>query len=598
MNRIVLILPVLACLSCACSGEGDKPASGKPDTTGTIVYEVAQTGGPSVLYAQSTTDGEPEALSDTWKIDDPCRPDISPDGRNVVFTARENGTLNIYLYDLTTGKVPQCLTGDYDVDCKDARFNADATGIIFSKGGQIALMDLPTKKTSVLTFDSSASNSQPAISADGKTVVFVSPFGSKTQLVRLDVESLSSSTFQPADQVSPGCPVFVGDKIVYEASGTGILVDGKTVFKLGRSPSPAFGDWAVYELGGEARIGNIVSGENYSLELGTLMSFLAFSPKQVAIATPEDGGREPGPSEGGNGDVITSDTNRPELKGRLVYHNYTSYDAMDSRMYIYDFSDNSLTEISKGWTTITHPMNAHFSADGKWIVFMGIGKATDSWDIFLWEIGSGKQPKNITPDGRYRDEDPKFSADGTKICFKRNEHLCEYIVRTDSFTQLTNGGNDSFGMPYYTVDGTKVLFGGGSGSGSYIGLYDLKTNTSKKLYDKANTVEYYPITIDADSFYYTQNYSPDNHADQLFKGYFDGRAARYLPFNKSNADYSDAFPVSSGWLFLVSTRAGGKGQYDLYIANEKSGSIYSLNAYNGRINTSLNELGPAYTTAR
>ena len=121
---------------------------------------------------------------------------------------------------------------------------------------------------------------------------------------------------------------------------------------------------------------------------------------------------------------------------------------------------------------------------------------------------------------------------------------------------------------------------------------------AEELYDKANTVEYYPITLDEDCFYYTQNYSPDNHADQLFKGWFDGRTSKYLPFNKSNADYSDAYPVSAGWLFLVSTRSGGKGQYDLYIANENSGSIYSLNTYNAKINTSLNELGPAYTTAR
>lgn len=598
MRRIALILPVLACLSCVSCRDGNQNDFGKPDTAGTIVFEATRAGGSSVLYAQSAKDGEAVNLTGTWKIDDPCRPDISPDGRNVVFTARERGTWNIYFYDLTTGKLPECLTADQDVDCKDARFTADGNGVIYSKGGQIAIMDLSTKKSNVLTFDNSASNCQPAISADGKTAVFVSPLGNKTQLVKLDVESMSSSTFQSSGQADLKCPVFVGDKVAYEASGTGILVDGKTVFELGRSPSPAFGDWLVYELGGEARIGNIVSGENYSMDIDSLMSFLAFSPKQVAIAAPEDGGREPGPVPGQNDDEITSDTNRPELKGRLVYHNYTSYDSMDSRMYIYDFADNSLTEISKGWTTVTHPMNAHFSSDGKWIVFMGIGKATDSWDIFLWEIGSDKQPKNITADGRYRDEDPKFSSDGTRVCFKRNEHLCEYTVSTDSFRQLTNGSNDSFGMPYYTVDGTQILFGGGSGSGSYIGLYDLGTNTSRKLYDKANTVEYYPITIDADSFYYTQNYSPDNHADQLFKGYFDGRASQYLAFNKSNADYSDAYPVSAGWLFLVSTRSGGKGQYDLYIANEKSGSIYSLNTYNGRINTSLNELGPAYTTAR
>ncbi len=78
------------------------------------------------------------------------------------------------------------------------------------------------------------------------------------------------------------------------------------------------------------------------------------------------------------------------------------------------------------------------------------------------------------------------------------------------------------------------------------------------------------------SFYYTCHVSATDTHDQLYKGFFDG----------------------SGWLLLVSTRKDSKGGYDLYIAHEKSGSIYSLTNYNSLINTTKNELGPDYTSAR
>lgn len=128
-------------------------------------------------------------------------------------------------------------------------------------------------------------------------------------------------------------------------------------------------------------------------------------------------------------------------------------------------------------------------------------------------------------------------------------------------------------------------------------LWDIKARTVTKLYDKPGTVEYYPITIDKESFYYSQHVSPTDNHDQLYKGFFDGRTSIYLAFNKKNADYSDACPVSNEWLILVSTRSDSKGGYDLYIANETSGAIYPLSDYNSSINTSKNELGPDYIPA-
>ena len=284
---------------------------------------------------------------------------------------------------------------------------------------------------------------------------------------------------------------------------------------------------------------------------------------------------------------------RPELKGKMVYHHYTSYDAMDSKMYIYDFEENSLKCISEGWKNVKHPMNGHFSPNGDFVTFMGIGDG-GTWDVFVYYFGE-KQPVNLTLEGDYRDEDPKVSYDGNRIVFKRNDRISEINLEDRSLKVLSSiSGSGHHSMPYYTIDGKKAVCGCGSEGEDYIGLWDFATSTMKVLYDRKGVVEYYPITLDAESFYYSAHVSQTNRHDQLYKGFFDGSPSQKLKFNNTNADYSDACPVSAGWLILCSTRSDSKGGYDLYIAHETSGAIYPLSDYNSSINTSLNELGADY----
>lgn len=312
-------------------------------------------------------------------------------------------------------------------------------------------------------------------------------------------------------------------------------------------------------------------------------------------------GETPDPENGGaSGDEIVSDTALPPLTGKLVFHNYTSYDAEDAVLYLYDFAENRLTALSRDWTVVRHPMNGHFSPDGKRLVFMGIGAATGSWDIFLYDLEKGGEPVNLTPDGRYRDEDPKFSFDGTSIAFKRNDRLARIAVATGALEILSenDGGKDPYSMPYYSTDGSRLVFGGGAGSSAYIGCWDLRSASVSILVDRPGITDYYPITLDEEAFYFSSHYSATNPCDQLYKGFWSGAEPVRLAFNRSDADYSDAFPVGKGWLFLVSTRRGGKGGYDLYIAHETSGAIYSLDQYNLSLNTSKNELGPAYCAVR
>ena len=281
-------------------------------------------------------------------------------------------------------------------------------------------------------------------------------------------------------------------------------------------------------------------------------------------------------------------TDAPSLKGKLIYHNYTTYDMGDSKMYSYDFGTNELKCISENWN-IRNAMNAHFSPDGKQITFMGIGEETGTWDIFLYDLSGTTSPVNLTPYGSTRDEDPKFSPDGKRIAFKQDFRVAEMNLETTKVTRLSPA---DYSMPYYNADGTKLICSKGDGSTSSIAVIDIKSRTIKTLYDAPNVQDYYPINADETSFYYSVGYTETNRIDQVYRGYWSGLKSKRLPFNGTDGDYSDAYPVNSDWVILCSTRKGSLGGYDLYIANAVSGEIFPMTDYNEGINTSKNELGP------
>jgi len=304
----------------------------------------------------------------------------------------------------------------------------------------------------------------------------------------------------------------------------------------------------------------------------------------------------------GQHEVSTSErtaasTTLPALTGKLVYHSYRSYGAV-SKLYLYNFATNQLTWISQSWN-IYDPMNAHFNNDGTKIVFMGEATKGGKWDIYLWTVGSTSAPVNLTAGDGCRDEDPKFSPNGTKICFKQTPaggvgNLKIMDLNGVITNSVTNNTIES-GMPYFTKDSAALLYARGAGSTSDIYMVNVDGTNDHALANVSGVQEYYPIVRDSATFLYTRWVSATNQSDQVYLGYFANNTRTSLPFNTTNADYSDAFPCDSSKVVLSCDKTGGSGAYDLYIADMTSGSMYSLSSYNTGINTSLNELGACYT---
>ena len=161
----------------------------------------------------------------------------------------------------------------------------------------------------------------------------------------------------------------------------------------------------------------------------------------------------------------------PALTGRLVFHRYSCYSCNDSQLFLYNFSTNSLSEISTGWDNVQNSMNAHFSPDGSKIVFMGTAAGTNNWDIFLWDINSPGLPKDLTAylGSASDNEDCKFSSGGTKIIFKHNGVLTE-MDTTGKIIRNFPVPQSEASMPYYENGDTAILYAGMVGSLSNIYL--------------------------------------------------------------------------------------------------------------------------------
>ncbi|HJV18265.1 MAG TPA: hypothetical protein VJ552_00175 [Sediminibacterium sp.] len=294
-------------------------------------------------------------------------------------------------------------------------------------------------------------------------------------------------------------------------------------------------------------------------------------------------------------DTFNPPVHQPALLGRLIFHSYTCYTCNDAEIFLYDFATGKLSSLSAAWN-ITNPMNAHFSPDGKSIVFMGLQQGS-GWDIFSWRIGSSGMPVNLTARyGNLRDEDPKYAADGFHIVFKQNGQLKEAdtlgnIVRSFDVPQTEAS------MPYYAKADSVILYSGMDASGKETDIFQLslKTGYVRPLAAQAGIQEYYPIARDDTSYLYSRWYSASNRSDQVYLGFLNGRNPQRLLFNESGADYSDAYPVNSRFLILSSTVSGGKGGYDLFVADMVSGAKWSLNTYHLSVNSSKNELGACYT---
>ena len=288
----------------------------------------------------------------------------------------------------------------------------------------------------------------------------------------------------------------------------------------------------------------------------------------------------------------------PTLNGRLLFHRYTSYNDYDSRLFLYDFHDRSLTCISESWP-IDHAMNAHFAPDGEQIVFMGLPKGkrdSNDWDVFCWKFGSNREPENLTQGNGLRDEDPNFAPDGKSIVFKQAGRIAILDLETKAVHKINVPGEAERSMPVFVSNGRKIVMMEDAGAEGDLYVCDRNGTHRKAVAAEPRLQEYFPVRWGKDRLLYVRWHSADNRNDQIFVHDWKTGTNQPLPFCKEDANYSDPCPIDGRWVFFSSTREGGAGGYDLYLGDSVTGAVHGI-AY-GTLNTKAEELGASYLPRR
>lgn len=271
-------------------------------------------------------------------------------------------------------------------------------------------------------------------------------------------------------------------------------------------------------------------------------------------------------------------------RGWLLWHSYSEYSALDSRLYLRAPND-SVTEISGDFV---HPMNGSFGVTPNQVTFMAIDKDEDEWDIYLYDSGN---IRNLTEKSGFRNEDPKWSPDGKQIVFKRgywDNSVGDFVydlamldIDTYEVTMLTNDRAE-YAMPFFSEDGKYIYYTRYTDGIGSIYRMNMATHETEDIYSETGVTAYYPI-VKGEMVYFAKWYSAENHSDQLMC--YDGSNISVLPFNSEQHDCSDPCPVMDDAMIYSGTANGG---YDLYYYNGKKSVRLT------EFCSDLNELGADY----
>ncbi|MBE6851480.1 MAG: hypothetical protein E7504_07085 [Ruminococcus sp.] len=284
--------------------------------------------------------------------------------------------------------------------------------------------------------------------------------------------------------------------------------------------------------------------------------------------------------------LASSEDLHPVQEGCILYHSYSSYEAMDSKLKLHDFSTGTQRTITNDH--FVHAMNGDFGSHCFDVVFMAIDPDADEWDIFRYHALTG-EIINLTEHSGFRNEDPKFSPDGMHLVFKRGRwegdsfvyDLAEMDLRSGVITMLTNDAKEE-SMPCYAADGSCIYYAQSDQGKTAICAYSTADGSSRVLYEEEGIHAYYPLASE-NGLYFTRWYSTEFRNDSI-ACLKDGKPVM-LPFCDAQSDNSDPYPLQDGSLFFSSTRAGN---YDLYFYDRTS--VHPMET----LNTEQHELGTAY----
>jgi hypothetical protein len=266
-------------------------------------------------------------------------------------------------------------------------------------------------------------------------------------------------------------------------------------------------------------------------------------------------------------------------------------------LYIYDLSSGQTYPVPL--SGLTNAENPVFTPDGSAILFSA-DNGTE-YDLYYWKIGMAS-PVDLTPSSSNKNQDVKFSPDGSMIVWKReatvgvggiavaNISFSGGTPSLSNITQLASGSAEQSG-PVFSPDQKYIYYYANNGSGEppgQIWRYDIASQSTQSAFAQDATVyHYYPVYPDLYNFMYV---SPlpvvlvpcgTKCLDKIFVRAKLPSVGTAWNTTDCASDNSDPAPVSQDYFIYSRDNPGNNSsqhntQYDLYLGQISTGNSWFL----------------------
>ena len=283
----------------------------------------------------------------------------------------------------------------------------------------------------------------------------------------------------------------------------------------------------------------------------------------------------------------------PSFFGKTVYHSIG--DDGTAELFLYNFDDNELRNISDELEGVSDCRNARFDLTGGKIVFSALSASDSVRRIYLYEL-SAKKLTCLCPTMMENQSTPDFSPDGSTVVFAaQNEQSTAIMTVNLKSLRINTVVSDSSinTTPSYSQDGAYIYYTSGEADTcTFIKRVASAGGQAESYYSEEAISCKKPVEFGG-MLYFTKWFNALNTTDIAARYSAQTKAVRKISFNSYQFDCSDICPITETYAIASSKQSEETGS-DLYIIDVYGNGYWSLSELNKKINTTGDELSADY----
>jgi Tol biopolymer transport system component len=488
-------------------------------------------------------------------------PQITPDGRSVIYAGNQRGNWDLYLLDAETGK-STLLTESNSLDDTEPALSPDGMTIAYRSeedGGGIFLFDLKSRQTRKL----SPLGHNPAWSPDSSEIVcategIVRPddrFMTTSQLWAIRVDNGARRLVYKGDAVQPNWSPN-GERIAFWASRSG----QRDLFTVRARPINGITPEPVALLNDAAVDWNPV----YSPD-GKYLYFISDRENRMGLwrmrIDPQSGEAQGQPE---NVRLPVEDVAHVSFSRdgrRIAFVEYS----LVAEIYRVRF-DPATEQVAAKPEKLTNAkvpyVRPDLSPDGLLLAFNSQGRRED-----LYVLGTdGSGLRQLTKD-QFKNRGPRWSPDSKKLAFFSNRsgawEIWIYYMESGAMQQMTRGAIGTTAWPVWSPDGKRLAF-------TIFGFNSFLLDADKRWQEQSPQA--LPPMETQDEMFSAWSWSPDGnkiagftqHTDGSITGIatYDLKASKFTKWSEVGqdplwlGDSKRLFFVDNGKVWLLNTASG------------------------------------------